>query len=623
MSDDEAAEAGAAGAGGQAAAGAAGAAAARTGAAAAAPEPPERRLTILLPYLRRLAEHKRDFALVILLMLAATAISLAIPLQAGRFVDALAGGLPRAERMRLLVAVGGLLVAQLAGTYLSTVIGARLDLAYISRLRARLFAHLLDLPCLFYDRHRGGDLATRATSDVGSVTYMMTNGSVSLVRALITLVGAVALMLRLNPRLTLVIVAVVPLTMLLVQAFGRRLQRLASQMYDELGQISNHVTDVAGAIRVIKSYNSQGYERRRFDRLLDSYRRAGLRRAVVTAALDSGAQILLWIALIVVVVYGFALTARGQTTQGELVAFFLLAYRVAMPMSSLTSLYASAQGAVAAAGRLDAVLAAPLEPGHGRPPRLSGPCRGEIVLEDVQFAYGAEPVLRGLTTRIAGGEWVGVVGPSGAGKTTLTGLLLRLFDPSRGRLLLDGVPYQEYDLAELRGQMAYVTQDPVLYDLSVRENIAFGWEDAGEEAIRLAAARAGALEFIERLPEGFATRCGERGARLSGGERQRITLARAFLRNPRILVLDEPTSALDARSEDAVRAALAALMQGRTAIVIAHRLSTVRELDRILVLADGAVAEEGSHAQLMARQGLYHSLYTLQHGAGADGEGTS
>ncbi len=572
-------------------------------------------LRALGPYFRLLGAHRRDLALLNLLMLGAIGVSLAIPIYAGRFVDALAGGVPRGERLSLLLLLIGLLAGQLAGTYLSTVVGARLGLDYITRLRARLFAHLLELPCLYYVKQQGGDLSSRLTSDVGSVQYMMTSGLIGLARAVITLAGAIVLMLNLNVRLTLVIMAVVPATMLLVHLFGHRLQRLSRQMYSELGQLSNHVQQLAGAIRIVKSYNNQEHERGRFGEMLERYRAAGQRRAVLTAGLESAAQILLWIALIVVVVYGFTLTARGLTTHGELVAFFLLAYRVAVPMSSLTGLYASAQGAVAAAARLDGILAEPAEtrrPGSGRTALV---CRGELALEKVTFAYDGEPVIRDLSSNIAAGEWIGVVGPSGAGKTTLTGLLLRLFDPQRGVLRLDGRPYPEYDLTDLRGQMAYVSQDPVLYDLSVAENIRFGL-DASDEQVRQAAERANALEFIARLPEGFATRVGERGVRLSGGERQRLTLARAFLRNPRILILDEPTSALDAHAEEAVRVALGALMEGRTAVVIAHRLSTVRQLDRILVIADGRLVEEGGHAALMARGGLYRHLHELQQGAG-------
>jgi subfamily B ATP-binding cassette protein MsbA len=548
-------------------------------------------------------------------MAVSTGVSLAIPIFAGRFVDAVARGDLGTEPWSLVAVLVGLLAVQLLGTYLYTVISARLGLGTITRLRRRLFSHLLELPCLFFTGQKGGDLSARLTSDVGSIQYMMTSGLVTLVRAALTLTGAIILMLHLNVRLTLVILALVPSTILLVRLFGHRLQRLSRKMYDELGQISSHVQEIAGAIRVIKVYNNQSHEKQRFEGMLQRYRGAGVRRAKLSALLESGAQILLWTCLITVVVYGFYLTARGETSFGELVAFFLLAYRVAVPMSALTGLYGSAQGAVAAAGRLDEVFATTPERrrlGPGNPPLES---RGAITLEGVTFGYGSEPILKNITLHIGAGEWIGIVGPSGAGKTTLTGLILRLFDPNQGCLYLDGKPYSEFDLADLRGQMAFVSQEPVIYDMSIMDNIRFGLEQVTPAQVEAAAANACALDFIQALPKGFQTLCGERGIRLSGGERQRLTLARAFLRNPRILVLDEPTSALDAHSEEAVRQALRALMQGRTAIVIAHRLSMVRDLKRIFVLADGQLIEEGHHEDLMAQQGLYQSLYKIQHGS--------
>jgi ABC-type multidrug transport system fused ATPase/permease subunit len=348
--------------------------------------------------------------------------------------------------------------------------------------------------------------------------------------------------------------------------------------------------------------------------MLERYRQAGLHRAITAAALDSGSQILLWICLIAVVVYGFYLTSQGVTSYGQLVAFLLLSYRVAVPMGSLTGLYTSAQGAVAAAARLDDVLTVQPERRPFTAPHALPECTGIIDLQNVGFAYDERMVLQDISLHIGAGQWIGIVGPSGAGKTTLTGLILRLFDPSSGQLMLDGRPYAEHDLTDLRGQMAFVSQEPVLYDMSVHDNICFGLEGIPEESVRAAATKANALEFIDALPEGFQTLIGERGVRLSGGERQRITLARAFLRNPRILVLDEPTSALDAESEEAVRRALQALMQGRTAIVIAHRLSLVRDLDRIFVMSRGRLVEEGDHNSLMERQGLYCSLVRLQLG---------
>ncbi|MFO7653437.1 MAG: ABC transporter ATP-binding protein [Candidatus Krumholzibacteriia bacterium] len=620
-------------------------------------------LKALRPYLSLLRGQARDLALALLLMAAATAVTLAIPLLAGRFVDRLrtageGGGFPTP----LLLGLAGLLAMQLVGTFFYSLVSQRLGLRTITRLRQRLFAHMVELPSLFFVRQKPGDLSSRVTSDVGSIQYMLTSGAVGFVRALATLVGAVVLMLTMNVQLSLVVLLMVPATILLVQLFGRRLQRLSRDMYRELGQVSNHVQQVAGAIRLVKVFNNQAGEQGRFGTMLDRYYEAGMKRAWLTAALEAAIQVLLWITLIAVVIYGFYLSSVGTTTYGELVTFLLLAFRVAAPLGSLSSLYASAQGAVAAAGRLDEIFATPREDEDRRRPtapervvararevvasapsppaagrtaagtaaaaaagiaRSGGAAaradrpRGALVeAEQVSFAYdeGAEPVLHDIDFRIESGQKVGLVGPSGAGKTSLAGLLLRLFDPQQGEFRLDGVPFREHELPDLRAQMAYVSQEPILYDDSIDANIRFGLEDASEESVREAARRAHALEFIDRLPDGLATTVGDRGVRLSGGQRQRIALARAFLRDPRFLLLDEPTSALDAAAEETVQRALRDLMDGRTALVVAHRLSLVRDLDLILVLENGRLVEQGPHAELLAAGGLYAHLFRLQHG---------
>jgi ATP-binding cassette, subfamily B, bacterial len=425
-------------------------------------------------------------------------------------------------------------------------------------------------------------------------------------------------------------------------------------MYDDLGELSNHVQEVAGAIRAIKVFGSQPHEQQRFDDRLRGFYRAGRKRALLQSALESGVQILMWACLIAIVVYGFYLSSQGAATYGQLVTFMLLAFRVAQPLGTLTGLYASAQSAAAAAAASTTSSARrprrlrwrPLVPRRRAPgaPPLPRPgpraCPHEqrllrrwrrlpapVPSSWSRTSASATATAQKLRPRSAASpsNWPPASvwpwsGPSGAGKSTLACLLLRLFDPQQGRLLLDGKPYPEHDLHALRRRLAYVPQEAVLYDASIADNIRFGLTTATDEQVRQAAARAHALGFIERLPDGFATTTGDRGIRLSGGERQRLILARAFLRNPDLLVLDEPTSALDAASEEAVQRALAELMAGRTTVIVAHRLSLVRDLDRILVLDGGRMVEYGSHTQLLARRGLYAHLYGLQQGTAGIGK---
>lgn len=596
----------------------------------AAPTRPGRGLASLRSYLRVLRGQEPALALAGLLMLASTAVSLAIPVIAGRVVDTVGCRsidstlAPSDTAHEIMIALGVLLLAQLVASFLFSVVSARLALETVTRLRRRLYAHLLELPALFFATQKAGDLSTRLTSDVGAIQYALTGGLVSLARALLTLAGALVLMTRLNPRLTLVVVLLIPATILLVRLFGTRLRGLSRRMYDGLGGISSHVQETIGGIATLKVHNAQGHEKRRFDAMIDGYRADGERRAWLQAALEAGIQMALWVCLVGVVVYGFVLAARGHATSGQLVAFLLLAFRVAMPLASLSSLYAEGQGAAAAASRLDDIFA--LAPERDPMAQVPAP-RHEPVgirLEGVRFAYPApagddkapaREVLRGLDLEIAPGQWVGLVGPSGSGKTTLAGLLMGLYPATAGHLWLDGRPYADFDPAELRAAMAFVAQDPVLYDQSLADNIRFGLADATDEEVRRAAGQAGVTGFADGLPLGLATVTGERGVRLSGGQRQRIALARAFLRDPGLLVLDEPTSALDAASEEAIRQAMQSLMRGRTAVVIAHRLSLVRDLDVIVVLADGQIVEIGNHAQLLERQGLYASLYEAQQGA--------
>ncbi len=572
----------------------------------------------LAPYFHQLKDQKADFALVLLLMLLATSVSLAIPIFAGRFVDAISKTtLTTPSGTQLLILVG-LLVLQLLGSFFFQITSARLGLRIVTRLRRQLFAHMLELPSMFFSTQKAGDLSSRVTGDVGKIQAILTSGIVSFLRAVLTLVGALILMLKLNPKLTIVVLLLIPATLGLVRLFGWRLQKLYRRMYDEMGNISSQVQETVGCIRSVKVYNAQNHQNSRFEHMAEQYRKAGLKQAGLQAALESGTQITLWVCLLAVMIYGFTLTAKGETTGGQLVAFLLLALRVTMPMSSLTSLYTSAQAAVAAAGRLDDIFAQEPErqPGSLSPAPNSRPVN--INLKDVSFHYAGEAesplVLNKMSLDIPSGSWVGIVGPSGAGKTTLAGILLGLLPPTSGTLTMDGKPYNEQDISVLRSHMAWVSQDPVLYDDSIRNNILFGLSDVPEAELQEALRRTGISTFVKAFPEGLETRCGEQGSRLSGGQRQRVALARAFLRNPGLLVLDEPTSALDAESEESIRMAMKEIMADRTTVVIAHRFSLVRDLDLILVVSDGQIVERGNHEELIQLSGLYRTLYELQQG---------
>jgi ATP-binding cassette subfamily B protein len=588
--------------------------------AAAAPiAPPAKRrvalrpLASLLPYVRRY-RWRAIFALAALILAALT--TLILPVAVRRMIDFgfTARGIALIDSY-FLVMIGVAAVLALSSAlryYLVTTIGERI----VADLRGDVFAHLTSLSPAFFDEARTGEVISRLTADTTQVKSAVgTSVSIAL-RNLVLFVGASAMMVVTSPRLSSFVLAAIPIIVLPLYAFGRAVRRRSRFAQDTLADASAYAAELIGAVRVLQAFTN---ERLGIARFRDAVERAFLAargsiraRAILTAIaiflVSSSVVVVLWI--------GAQDVLSLKITPGRLSQFILYAALAAGALGSLSEIGGEVAQASGAAERLFELLA--IEPAIVRPARplpLPTPSRGEVAFADVRFSYPTRSqvtALNGVSFRVRQGEKLAIVGPSGAGKSTIFHLLLRYYDPTGGRVTYDGVRLSDLDPAELRARIALVPQDSAMFATSVRDNIRFGRPDAADAEIVRAAEHAHAGAFIAPMPQGFDTPVGERGVTLSGGQRQRIAIARAILRDAPLLLLDEATSSLDAESETQIAAALAELMQQRTTIVIAHRLATVLSCDRILVMDEGRIVEEGTHQALVAAGGLYARLARLQ-----------
>ena len=486
-------------------------------------------------------------------------------------------------------------------------------------LRRDTYARLISLPMTFFAQRRVGELASRLSADLIQIEDTLITILPQFLRQSTLLVGGIAMIAATSLKLTGIMLVSLPVLTVVAVVFGRKTRKISREAQDRLADTATIVEETLQGIVNVKAFANEGYELNRYHAGLGRFLTATLRGARLRAAFIAFIIFALFGSIVLVLWSGARLLQQGEITFGDLTRFILYTTFVAGAMGQFAELYSQLQKAIGATQRVRELLreSGEVEALLGPPPPAALPrLRGDVGFEQVYFTYPSRPgveVLHAINLTATSGQRIALVGPSGAGKSTLISLLLRLYDPSAGRLLIDGQDARDYRLADLRGQMSMVPQEVLLFGGSIAENIAYGKPDANADEIQEAARQANAHEFIQTFPEGYATLVGDRGIKLSGGQRQRIAIARAILKNPAILILDEATSSLDSESERLIQEALETLMRGRTSFIIAHRLATVRHVDRIIVIAGGRVVESGTHDELQTiDNGVYRRLASLQ-----------
>lgn len=483
----------------------------------------------------------------------------------------------------------------------------------VADFRKHLFSHLQSLTVSFFARRRTGELLSRLMNDVTIIQSVATETPIDTVKQLVTFVGGITFLLTMNWRLCLLILVLLPLLVLVAKLFGRRLKALSASIQDHTAGLSTLIEEVISGIRIVKSFVQTRHEEARFADQMDHTLRLTLDKAAIMAVFIPVISLITFSSATAVLWYGGRQVIEGTVTPGELFAFVLFAGILIGPFSSAAKVFAQLKEAQGATQRVFEILDAQPEIHEDPAAHNLDTVTGHIRVEDVSFAYDPRhPVLSHLSFEAKPGELVALVGPTGAGKTTVINLLHRFYDPTAGRITIDGRDLKQVGLESWYRQIALVPQETLLFGGTIFDNIRYGNMAATEAAVQEASKAAHAHDFIVGLPDGYRTVVGEKGINLSGGQRQRIAIARALLKNPRILLLDEATSSLDSESERLVQEALQPLMRARTTFVVAHRLSTIQRADRILVFDKGNVVEEGTHAQLMEQKGLYQYLYTIR-----------
>ena len=564
--------------------------------------------------LRNVRPYTKRMVLAAIALVAGTLLGLLMPLVVKNVVDVVFV----AHDLALLNRFAGLLVIIFLAQAIFSFV-TRYNLGFVGErvvtdLRQQLYQHLMGLSLSFFADRRTGEIVSRLTNDVTTLQTAVTDNLINLLRQTLTLIGGVIFLFWLDWRLTSLILLGIPVVTLTMVFLGRQIRHVATQVQDHLAEASAVLEESVGAVRIVKSFARESYEISRFNAAVEDTFAAAMKRVRISAVLAPIIGFMAFMSITITLWFGSYQVIQGRLSPGELIAYLIYTMLVATPIAAFSGLYGQFQSALGATQRLFEFL-------DLQPDIVDGPDAyplpeivGRVEFENVSFEYEATiPVLHDVSLVTRPGQVVALVGPSGAGKTTLINLIPRFYDVTAGRISIDGYDLRQVTSLSLRQQVGIVPQEAILFSDTIRENIRYGCLDTTEDEIEAAAHAANAHDFIVKMPDGYDTRVGERGIKLSGGQRQRIAIARAILKNPRILILDEATSSLDSESEFFVQEALERLMKSRTTFVIAHRLSTIVKADWILVLDEGRIVEQGPHLELLSREdGLYRKLHAMQ-----------